>query len=83
MNYQKTIRYGLEVIAALLIAMVLSANAAPSGNGVTYINEVKPLDYTINNFCDPENIPVNLVGESVYKAKIFEDENGIRSIIGR
>ncbi len=83
MSLQKTIIYGIEVIATLLIAMVLSANAAPSENGVTYINEAKILDHTLFNFCDPGNVPVNLVGESVYQAKIFEDENGIRSIIGR
>jgi len=53
MNHQKTIRYSLEVIITLLFAMVLSANAAPSENGVTYINKVIPLDYTTNNICDP------------------------------
>lgn len=82
MYYHKTIRHGLEVIATLLIAVVLSANAAPTGNGVTYINEAVSLDYTINNYCDSGNIPVNIVGESVFQAKIFEDENGIQSIIG-
>ncbi len=81
MSYN-TIRYGLEVITALLFALVLSANAAPSENGVTYINKVISLDYTTNNICDPGNIPVNLVGESTNQMKISEDENGIRSIIG-
>ena len=82
MYYHKTIRHGLEVIATLLIAVVLSANAAPSDNGVTYINEAIPLDYTTNNICDPGNIPVNLVGESTNQVKISQAENGIRSIIG-
>jgi hypothetical protein len=82
MYHQKTIRYGLEIIVTLLIALVLSANAASSENEVTYINEAIPLDYTINNICDPGNIPVSLVGESINQVKIFNDENGIRSIIG-
>jgi len=82
MYHKEKIRYSLKVISILLFAMVLSANAAPSENGVTYINEAKPLDYSTNNICDPGNIPVNLVGESTNQLKIFEDENGIRSIIG-
>ncbi len=77
-----TFKYSLEVITALLFAMVLSVNAAPLENGVTYINKVIPLDYTTNNICDPGNTPVNLVGESTNQVKISEDENGIRSIIG-
>lgn len=82
MDNQKTIRYSLEVIAALLIAMVLSANAAPSENEVTYINQAVPLDYTLYNVCDPGNVPINLVGESTSQVKIFNDENGLRSIKG-
>ncbi len=78
----KTIRHGLEVIATLFIAMVLSANAAPSGNEVSYINQAIPLDYTTNNICDPGNVPVSLVGESTSQLKIFNDENGIQSING-
>lgn len=78
----KTIRHVLEVIATLLIAVVLSASAAPSENGVTYINQAIPLDYTLFNVCDPGNVPINLVGESTSQVKIFNDENGIRSIKG-
>lgn len=80
--YIKTVRYSLEVIIALLIAMVLSANAAPSGNEVTYLNQAIHLDYTTNNICDPGNVPVNLVGESTSQVKVFNDENGIRSVQG-
>ena len=82
MYYQKTIRYSLEVIASLLIVMVLSANGAPSENEVTYMNQAIPLDYTLYNVCDPGNVPINLVGESTSQVKIFNDENGIRSIKG-
>ncbi len=82
MEHQETIRHGLEVIGTLLIALVLSAHAASSENGITYINERIPMEYRTYNICVPGNIPINLVGESVVQKKIFEDENGIRSIKG-